>query len=85
MLRKLLGLVFVSCIMVPEVMLRPPSRSYSKNVEDYLTQFGYLPRSSSGSMRTHQQMENAVKNLQFYAGLNVTGVIDDATVDLMAK
>ena len=59
---------------------------YNKNVEDYLMQFGYLPKSNfAESMRSHQQIENAVKNLQFFAGLNITGHIDDFTLDLMAK
>ena len=76
-------------------MLRPPSssslkkgrrsRTYDKTLEEYLTQFGYLPASGAHSMRTYHQLENAVKNLQFYAGLNVTGFIDDATVDLITK
>lgn len=61
------------------------SRPFNKNVEDYLTQFGYLPRSNSESMRSHHQIETAVKNLQFYAGLNVTGIIDQGTADLMTK
>jgi hypothetical protein len=59
---------------------------YNKNVEDYLMQFGYLPKSNfAESMRSHKQIENAVKNLQFFAGLNITGHIDDFTLDLMAK
>ena len=63
------------------------NNDYDKNVEDYLIQFGYLPKSSqfAPSMRTHQQFENAVKNLQYFAGLNATGRIDDFTLDLMAK
>ena len=84
-------------LILPEVMLRPPSssssslkrglssRTYDKTLEEYLTQFGYLPASGAHSMRTYHQLENAVKNLQFYAGLNVTGFIDDATVDLITK
>jgi uncharacterized protein (DUF924 family) len=59
--------------------------NYDKNLEDYLTQFGYLPTSSANSMRSQNQLANAVKNLQFFAGLNVTGLIDGATIDLMAR
>ena len=87
--------IFLLYLILPEVMLRPPSssslkkgrrsRTYDKTLEEYLTQFGYLPASGAHSMRTYHQLENAVKNLQFYAGLNVTGFIDDATVDLITK
>ena len=65
----------------------PPSRSlvFGKNLEDYLTKFGYLPQSNleTGAMRTEQHMRDAVKNLQFFAGINVTGEVDQTTVDLM--
>jgi len=77
-----LTLVFIYIFLPDEVMLRP---FFDKNVEDYLTQFGYLPRSIANSMRSWEHMENAVKNLQFYAGLNVSGVIDEPTLNLMSK
>ena len=54
-------------ILLPEARLRPASAPivYDKGLEDYLTQFGYLPSSNGESMRTHLQVENALKNLQF--------------------
>ena len=88
---RLKKLVFFLYVLLPKVMARPSGihkdNDYNKNVEDYLIQFGYLPKSSqfAPSMRTHQQFENAVKNLQYFAGLNATGRIDDFTLDLMAK
>lgn len=80
----LLLIIFV----LPEAVFPKPlaaEQNFNKNVEDYLTTFGYLPRTEAESMRTHYQIETAVKNLQFYAGLNVTGRIDEATADLMTK
>ncbi len=64
---------------------RASEARYGKNVEDYLMQFGYLPRSSANALRTTSQLVNAVKNLQFFAGLNTTGKIDASTLDLMSK
>ena len=47
-------------------------------VETYLTKFGYLPQSDleTGMLRTLDQLEDAVRNLQGFAGLNMTGRID---------
>ncbi len=58
---------------------------YDKTLEDYLTQFGYLPRSGANALRTRDHLVNAVKNLQFFAGLNTTGLVDEATLDLMTS
>ena len=72
-------------------MLRPSYKNneghhlFDKTLEEYLTQFGYLAPSNALSLRSHDHMMNAVKNLQFYAGLNITGVIDDDTVDLITR
>ena len=72
-------------ILLPEARLRPASAVFDKGLEDYLTQFGYLPASSGESMRTHLQVENALKNLQFFGKLNVTGLLDQDTINLMTK
>ncbi len=84
--------IFLLCVvtLLPEAVVPKPvvsseTSSFNKNVEDYLTQFGYLPKASASSMRTHYQLESAVKNLQFFAGLNITGSIDEATANLMTK
>ena len=85
----MLILVTLLYLIFPEVMLRPSSKNeghlFDKTLEEYLTQFGYLAPSNAHSLRSYDHMMNAVKNLQFYAGLNVTGVIDDATVDLITR
>ena len=94
---SVLAYFFLVLVCLPEVMPRPRQQPetdtkihwkrsfYTKNDEDYLSQFGYLPKSDSESMRTHTQMENAVKNLQFFAGINVTGLVDKDTKNLMTK
>ena len=83
-------------VLLKEILLsesyklpQPPSRSltYESNLEEYLTNFGYLPQSSleTGAMRTEQQFRDAVKNLQFFAGINVTGEVDTDTKELIEK
>ena len=34
---------------------------------------------------TEEQLRNAVRNLQFFGRLNVTGHVDRATADLMSR
>ena len=36
-------------------------------------------------MRSEQQFRDAVKNLQFFAGINVTGEVDTDTKELIKK
>ena len=90
----LIILVLLLYLIIPEVILRPSYSKkdygghhhlFDKTLEEYLTQFGYLAPSNALSLRSHDYMMNAVKNLQFYAGINITGVIDDATVDLITR
>ena len=52
-----------------------------RDVEDYLTKFGYLPQSDleTGMLRTLEQLEDSVRNLQGFAGINMTGKIDQQT------
>ena len=63
------------------------NRDYDKTLEDYLATFGYLPQSNLeiGELRTEQQLKDAVENLQFFAGLNVTGNFDQDTEDLLKQ
>lgn len=58
-----------------------------KGVEDYLTQFGYLPQSDleTGNLRSIEQLEDALRNLQGFAGLNMTGKLDRSTKKLIEK
>ena len=72
---------------ISKLAKRSHNRDYDKTLEDYLATFGYLPQSSLeiGAMRTEQQLQDAVKNLQFFAGLNVTGNFDQDTEDLLKQ
>ena len=58
-----------------------------KDVESYLTKFGYLPQSDleTGLLRTVEQLEDAIRNLQGFAGIDMTGRIDQQTKDLIYK
>jgi len=59
----------------------------NKEMEDYLTRFGYLPQSDleTGALRTIQQLKDAIRNLQGFAGINMTGEIDDQTRRLIQQ
>ena len=82
----ILPLFWISAFwLLPMAKLRPSTTAFDKSLEDYLTQFGYLPTSSSHSMRTQRQVENALKNLQFLAQIEVTGLMDENTRDLITR
>eukprot|EP00095_Tigriopus_kingsejongensis_P002837 snap_masked-scaffold1267_size51716-processed-gene-0.1 protein:Tk02837 transcript:snap_masked-scaffold1267_size51716-processed-gene-0.1-mRNA-1 annotation:"matrix metalloproteinase-25-like" len=57
----------------------------TQNRITYLAQFGYLPRSETESLVTDHQVRDALRNLQFMAGLSVTGELDLDTLDLMGR
>ena len=59
----------------------------NKDIEDYLTKFGYLPQSDleTGALRTMQQLKDAIRNLQGFAGLNMTGELDEDTKHLIKQ
>ncbi|XP_076246166.1 matrix metalloproteinase 2 [Calliopsis andreniformis] len=54
-------------------------------VQNYLMKFGYLPQSDleTGNLRTDDQLRTAIKTLQKFGGIPVTGNIDAATKKLM--
>ncbi|XP_043260687.1 matrix metalloproteinase-2 isoform X1 [Colletes gigas] len=54
-------------------------------VQNYLMKFGYLPQSDleTGNLRTDDQLRSAIKHLQKFGGIPVTGKIDEATSKLM--
>lgn len=49
--------------------------------------FGYLPKSDieTGNLRTGDQLREAIKSLQRYGRIPVTGIIDNATRELILK
>ncbi|KAF7988985.1 hypothetical protein HCN44_007295 [Aphidius gifuensis] len=62
-----------------------PSIYADEKVQNYLTSFGYLPESDKeiANLRTDQQLREAIRDLQSFAGLPTTGEIDQATSKLM--
>lgn len=49
--------------------------------------FGYIPPSDreTGNLRTEQQLRDAIRNLQNFAHIPVTGELDENTIKLMKK
>lgn len=49
--------------------------------------FGYLPKSDmeTGNLRTEDQLKEAIRSLQRFGHIPATGVIDDATRELMLR
>ncbi|XP_054289089.1 matrix metalloproteinase-2-like [Macrosteles quadrilineatus] len=67
-----------------------PSRRripFSDNTLRYLMNFGYLPASDmeTGNLRTDDQLKEAIRNLQMFANITVTGEVDNATRGLMRR
>ncbi|KAG5684905.1 hypothetical protein PVAND_014115 [Polypedilum vanderplanki] len=58
---------------------------YSDDVQNYLMEFGYLPKSNSetGNLRIEEQLRNAIRRLQAFAGIPQTGKMDAKTNLLM--
>lgn len=60
---------------------------FDDNVQNYLMEFGYLPKSNieTGNLRTMDQLREAVKLLQSFANLEPTGEINRDTLELMRR
>uniref|UniRef100_A0A1B0G123 Peptidoglycan binding-like domain-containing protein n=1 Tax=Glossina morsitans morsitans TaxID=37546 RepID=A0A1B0G123_GLOMM len=54
---------------------------------NYLMEFDYLPKSDieTGALRTEEQLKEAIRNLQRFGNIPVTGEIDAATRKLIRK
>ncbi|KMY92553.1 matrix metalloproteinase-2 isoform X1 [Drosophila simulans] len=54
---------------------------------NYLMQFDYLPKSDleTGALRTEDQLKDAIRSLQSFGNITVTGEIDSATARLIQK
>lgn len=50
-------------------------------------EFGYLPKSDieTGNLRTEVQLKEAIKTLQRFGNIPITGKLDDATSELMRR
>ncbi|XP_077305924.1 matrix metalloproteinase-25 [Lithobates pipiens] len=55
--------------------------------QDWLTRYGYLPPPDpySAQQQTLESLRGAVKTMQRFAGLKMTGELDDLTVEMMKK
>uniref|UniRef100_A0A182UAH9 Peptidoglycan binding-like domain-containing protein n=1 Tax=Anopheles melas TaxID=34690 RepID=A0A182UAH9_9DIPT len=55
--------------------------------QKYLMQFGYLEKSNieTGNLRTIEELEQAVRSLQRFGGLEETGTVDEETLALMQR
>ena len=52
--------------------------------ENYLTQYGYM-RKSSSKVGAFKKLDQAIIKFQEFAGLKVTGELNEETVDMMQK
>ncbi|XP_060641621.2 matrix metalloproteinase-17 [Anolis sagrei] len=52
---------------------------------DWLTRFGYLPPPNpiTGQLQTQEELAKAIMTMQQFGGLEVTGILDEATLKLM--
>lgn len=56
-------------------------------IQAYLTKFGYLPEANieTQNQLSYHEVQTALKNMQQFAGLPPTGIIDNATLALMSR
>ncbi|XP_046688480.1 matrix metalloproteinase-2-like [Homalodisca vitripennis] len=83
-------IVVVLCVSVVVVVVAaPPGRRlpYTDTTLRYLMTFGYLPASDleTGNLRTDDQLRDAIRSLQAFGNIPVTGDVDEATEKLMAS
>ena len=55
------------------------------NVMNYMMNYGYLKQKDPGEMRTKDELDKGIKQLQEFSGLYVTGKIDAETVKMSKK
>ncbi|XP_051489746.1 matrix metalloproteinase-17 isoform X2 [Apus apus] len=63
-------------LILPHLLLVP---------QDWLTKFGYLPPPDpvTGQLQTQEELTKAITAMQRFGGLETTGVLDEATLELM--
>ncbi|XP_063272135.1 matrix metalloproteinase-17 [Prinia subflava] len=62
----------------------PAAEDITRGV-DWLTKFGYLPPPDpvTGQLQTREELTKAITAMQRFGGLEATGVLDEATLELM--
>lgn len=77
--------VLISCCWLE--VCGKPFVDFDDNVQNYLMEFGYLPKSNieTGNLRTMEQLQEAVRLFQSFANLEPTGEINRETMELMRK
>ncbi|XP_044146033.1 matrix metalloproteinase-17 [Bufo gargarizans] len=62
----------------------PTAEDLNRGV-DWLTRFGYLPPPDpvTGQLQTQEELSKAIKAMQEFGGLKPTGILDEATLELM--
>ncbi|XP_076844043.1 matrix metalloproteinase-25 [Brachyhypopomus gauderio] len=80
----LVCLTGVVIVFVSPVILAPPDQ-YSRGV-DWLSRYGYLPAPDprAGKLQTKEGIEKAIRQMQVFAGLKVTGKLDPDTLNMMS-
>ncbi|CAF0993511.1 unnamed protein product [Rotaria magnacalcarata] len=63
------------------------NRAVLGELHTYLSNYGYLPRSDleTRAMRTDEEFRSAIRRLQTFATIPVTGKLDQATLDLIRR
>uniref|UniRef100_A0A5F8HHU5 Matrix metalloproteinase-25 n=1 Tax=Monodelphis domestica TaxID=13616 RepID=A0A5F8HHU5_MONDO len=71
---------------VPARALEPSAQDVSLSV-DWLTRYGYLPppHPAQAQLQSPEQLRDAIKIMQRFAGLKETGLMDEATLSTMKK
>uniref|UniRef100_A0A914VK11 Peptidase metallopeptidase domain-containing protein n=1 Tax=Plectus sambesii TaxID=2011161 RepID=A0A914VK11_9BILA len=84
----MLGIALQFLATASAVYARPVSNAnvFPSSLVDYMERYGYLSAGSgSESVRSRSSVESALRRLQRFNGLEVTGVIDEATNKLLAQ
>ncbi|RZF35644.1 hypothetical protein LSTR_LSTR010759 [Laodelphax striatellus] len=82
-------LTFVSSVgdAMPRRSVGPRAPEQDNKLMGYLESFGYLPevKGGPGSLRSADQLKDALRNLQAFAGLPATGQLDVETQQLLQR
>ncbi|XP_069788602.1 matrix metalloproteinase-17 [Narcine bancroftii] len=75
-------LLVAALTLLPAPQARPASDTVGT---EWLTKFGYLlpPDPANGQLQIQEALMKAIKAMQTFAGLEISGVIDEATLSLM--